>query len=114
MKKNLLLLVSVIALSVAISYKINAQPILDNTFSGDGYLVTKASAAGDDIPRTVLIQSNGRILTGGNSFGISGFSDINIMRTKPNGNLDNSFGTAGIATIPGGFFCDMALLPVVK
>jgi uncharacterized delta-60 repeat protein len=111
MKYFFLRFTAAIALLLSTSFAVNAQPILDNTFSGDGYLLTKVSAAGDDIPRTVLIQSNGRILTGGNSFGISGFSDINIMRTKPNGNLDNSFGTAGIATIPGGFFCDMALLP---
>ncbi|MBK6482410.1 MAG: hypothetical protein IPG01_04600 [Chitinophagaceae bacterium] len=111
MKKKLLHLTTAILLLVTISFEINAQPVLDNSFSGDGYLLNKVSAAGDDIPRTVLIQSNGRILTGGNSFDQIGYSDIHIMRTKANGSMDQTFGTAGIATIPGGFFCDMALLP---
>jgi uncharacterized delta-60 repeat protein len=111
MKNILLRLTAAIALSVAISFAINAQPILDNTFSGDGYLMTQIGPAGSDIARTVAIQSNGCILTGGNSFGNYGYSDISITRTKPTGDMDNTFGTAGIATIPGGFFCDMALLP---
>ena len=46
-----------------------------------------------------------------NSINSSGFSDATIVRLKTNGAYDNNFGTAGIATIPGAFFCDMALLP---
>ncbi|MBK9731118.1 MAG: T9SS type A sorting domain-containing protein [Chitinophagaceae bacterium] len=107
MKNILLQLTVTIALSVAISFGINAQPVLDNTFSGDGYLLT--NSGGDDFARSVVIQSNGRILTGGNSFGNYGYSDISITRTKANGSPDNTFGTAGVTRIIGGFFCDMAL-----
>ena len=110
MKKILFHLAGAIVLLAAILFEINAQPILDNTFSGDGYLLNKVSIAEDDVARTVLIQSNGRILTGGNSFGQIGNTDIHIIRTKSNGSMDNTFGVGGIATIPGGFFCDMALL----
>ena len=111
MKKILLHLTTALALVVAVSIQINAQPTLDNTFSGDGVLLKTVSASGDDIGRSVLIQNNGRILTGGNSFNMIGYSDIHIIRTKTNGNMDNTFGTGGVATISGGFFCDMALLP---
>lgn len=110
MKNILMRLTAALSLSVAISFAINAQPVLDNTFSGNGYLLTQIGSPGSDIARTVVIQSNGRIVTGGNSFGNYGYSDISITRTKANGDMDNTFGTAGIATIPGGFFCDMALL----
>lgn len=90
---------------------LNAQPVLDNTFNGTGYHITKIDPSRDDIGGTVLVQPNGRILTGGNSFNMIGYSNIAITRMKPDGTMDNSFGTGGIATIPGGFFCDMALLP---
>ena len=88
-----------------------AQPTLDNSFAGSGYKLTKIEPTRDDIARTVLVQPNGRILTGGNSFNMIGYSNIAIVRMKTNGTYDNTFGVAGIASIPGGFFCDMALLP---
>ena len=77
------------------------QPVLDNTFNGTGYHITK-SILRDDIGGTVLVQPNGRILTG-NSFNMIGYSNIAITRMKPDGTMDNSFGTGGIATIPVDF-----------
>ncbi|MEO7209453.1 MAG: hypothetical protein ABIY35_00795, partial [Chitinophagaceae bacterium] len=89
---------------------VQAQPTLDPTFSRTGYKLTQIASGRDDIARTVLVQSNGNVLTGGNSFNTIGNSNIAITRLKPNGAYDNTFGTNGIATIQGGFFCDMALL----
>lgn len=86
-----------------------AQPELDLSFANTGYKITKLAPSRDDIARTVLIQPNGKILTGGNSFNSIGYSNIGITRLKPNGGYDNNFATGGIATITGGFFCDMAL-----
>ncbi|MBP9883163.1 MAG: T9SS type A sorting domain-containing protein [Chitinophagales bacterium] len=109
MKNIFVLFTAAIALLLSTYLAVNAQPILDNTFSGDGYLL--ASPGGNDYARAVLVQSNGRILTGGNTYDAGTYYDIHIIRTKPNGAIDNSFGTAGITKIPGGFLCDMALLP---
>ncbi len=89
---------------------VEAQPTLDPSFSRTGYKLTKIASGRDDIARTVLVQSNGNVLTGGNSFNTIGNSNIAITRLKPNGAYDNTFGTNGIAAIQGGFFCDMALL----
>jgi hypothetical protein len=110
MKNMLLHLAVAIALSGAITIETTAQPVLDNTFSNDGYVLTKVKPSTTDVGRTVVVQSNGKILTGGNSFGNYGYGDLVITRHKANGTLDNSFGINGMATIPGGFFCDMALL----
>ncbi|MBP9882799.1 MAG: T9SS type A sorting domain-containing protein [Chitinophagales bacterium] len=110
MKNMLLHLAVAIALSGVITFETTAQPVLDNTFSNDGYVLTKVKPSTTDVGRTVVVQSNGKILTGGNSFGNYGYGDLVITRHKANGTLDNSFGINGMATIPGGFFCDMALL----
>lgn len=71
---------------------IKAQPTLDNSFAGSGYKLTKIEPTRDDIARTVLVQPNGRILTGGNTFNMIGYSNIAIVRMKTNGTYDNTFG----------------------
>ena len=111
MKKFTFRIVLVVYFTLFAALPIEAQPSLDNSFAGVGYKITKIDPFRDDIARTVLVQPNGRILTGGNSFNMIGYSNIAIARMKTNGAYDNTFGVAGIATIPGGFFCDMALLP---
>ena len=111
MNKLFLSFASTLMLTLSISIQIKAQPVLDNTYSSDGYLLSNVSPSDADYARSVLVQPNGRILTGGNSIDGIGNADIRIIRTKTNGAMDNTFGASGIATIPGGFFCDMALLP---
>lgn len=104
--KNIFLIITVSALmSTAV---LKAQPALDPTFAGTGYKITNIDPLRDDYARSVLVQPNGAILTGGNSFGIAGYSNLAIAKFKPNGNYVSNFGTNGIASIPGGFFCDMA------
>ena len=111
MKKFTLGIAIVVYILFFATLPIKAQPSLDNSFAGIGYKLTKINPVRDDIARTVLVQPNGRILTGGNSFDLIGYSNIAIVRMKTNGTYDNTFGVAGIASIPNGFFCDMALLP---
>ena len=100
---------SVAVLLLLIVVPVFAQPELDQSFANTGYKITKLAPSRDDIARTVLIQPNGKILTGGNSFNSIGYSNIGITRLKTNGGYDNNFAMGGIATITGGFFCDMAL-----
>ena len=110
MKKFTLSIAIVIYLLLFATFPVKAQPSLDNSFGGIGYKLTDINVARDDIARAVLVQPNGRILTGGNSFDMIGNSNIAIVRMKSNGSFDNTFGLGGITTIAGGFFCDMALL----
>ncbi len=60
---------------------------LDRTFSGDGYATT--DLGGSDSASSVAIDSEGRIIVGGNG---------GIVRYEPNGALDPSFGTGGMVT----------------
>lgn len=64
MKNMLLHLAVAIALSGVITFETTAQPVLDNTFSNDGYVLTKVKPSTTDVGRTVVVQSNGKILTG--------------------------------------------------
>ncbi|MBX7107989.1 MAG: T9SS type A sorting domain-containing protein [Chitinophagales bacterium] len=107
--KSFTKILSTVVLLLLIIVPAFAQPELDLSFAGTGYKTTKLAPSRDDVARSVLIQPNGKILTGGNSFNSIGYSNIGIVRLKPNGGYDNNFGTGGIATITGGFFCDMAL-----
>jgi uncharacterized delta-60 repeat protein len=110
MKKNFTLL-TIALLTLSVTGSLHAQPELDPTFSNDGLVLTKISASSTDIARTVMVQPDGKIVVGGNSFNSSGLSDAAIVRIKSNGKYDLNFGTAGISTIQGGFFCDMDFLP---
>jgi len=68
----------------------------DNTFDGDGQL-TSSPSSGGDYAFAIAIQSDGKIVVGGISAGSNSISDFAVIRYLPNGNLDASFGNAGIA-----------------
>jgi uncharacterized delta-60 repeat protein len=73
----------------------NTDGSLDNTFDGDGKLVTPIGT--NDHGYDVVIQTNGRIVVAGRSF--SGTSwDFALVRYDTNGALDNTFGGTGIVT----------------
>ena len=72
--------------------RVNADGILDTTFSGDGKTVTNFGA--DDHGFAVAIQSNGRIVAAGTSDGPSD-DYFAVARYTSNGNLDASFHADG-------------------
>ena len=74
-----------------IRYKPNGQ--LDTTFGASGKITFNFN--GDDVAARVGFQSNGKIILFGLSTGISGESDIAVVRLNANGALDNSFGQGG-------------------
>ncbi|MFN2508228.1 MAG: hypothetical protein ABR589_05595, partial [Chthoniobacterales bacterium] len=64
---------------------------LDKTFDGDGKVTTDFGNFGtSDGAADVVIQSNGKIVVGGNT-GSSG----DLARYNPNGSLDSTFGNGG-------------------
>lgn len=67
----------------------NTDGTLDNTFDTDGRMMVDV-AGGNDLGRSVAIQTNGRIVVAGNSF-VGANSDILVIRLETNGLLDASF-----------------------
>lgn len=72
-----------------------APGTLDETFNGDGKLETSVSA-GDDVPRAVVVQPDGKAIAVGYYLSAGGDNDIMLARYLVNGNLDASYGTGGL------------------
>lgn len=75
--------------------RFNADGALDNSFNGDGKVTTDFSGGGT--PRSIAIQSNGKIVVVGASAGMA--RNTVIARYNPNGSLDSSFLANGKATL---------------
>jgi uncharacterized delta-60 repeat protein len=75
--------------------RLNANGSLDTTFSADGKKLFSWGAVSR--ATAVIVLSNGNLLLGGFSGPEGG--NIQAARLKPNGALDTTFGTAGIATV---------------
>lgn len=78
----------------------NANGSLDTTFGNNGYVVTAFNANYFDVPTSMQIQTDGKIVAAGytgtedpTTFEDSG--DIAVARYNMNGSLDSSFGTNG-------------------
>ncbi len=68
---------------------------LDNTFHSNGFIFTPIGT-GNSEAKTVLIQTNGKLIAVGQSFNGS-FIEAALVRYKDNGELDSTFGSNGIA-----------------
>jgi uncharacterized delta-60 repeat protein len=71
--------------------RLDAYGYPDNTFSGDG----KAVYPDFSISNTVAVQSDGKILVGGDITGSDNTTDFHIFRTLENGDIDTAFGSNG-------------------
>jgi len=69
--------------------RFNTNGSLDTTFDGDGIAVTDLGS-GKDEARAVALQSDGKIVVGGNTD-----VDFALVRYNANGSLDTGFGTGG-------------------
>lgn len=72
---------------------------LDTTFNGTG-TATTAVTTGADNAWDVLVQPDGKVVTGGQARGTN--TDFAIVRRNDDGTLDGSFGTGGVVTTPIG------------
>ncbi|MFO1486771.1 MAG: choice-of-anchor D domain-containing protein [Verrucomicrobiaceae bacterium] len=82
--------------------RLNADGTLDNTFSGDGILLT--TFGGNDNGTSVALQADGKIVIGGYSFlGSPTNGKILITRLNADGTLDSGFGTGGKVNTDTGF-----------
>jgi uncharacterized delta-60 repeat protein len=65
--------------------------------NGAGYVTTSTTAYNDQA-HSVLIQPNGDLVAAGSAATASGLmNSLNVVRYNPNGSLDTSFGTGGVA-----------------
>jgi uncharacterized delta-60 repeat protein len=83
--------------------RFTATGALDNTFSGDG--IFTISAPSFAAVNSVIIQSDGKILAGGNfidhlSRGDLTYNNLELFRVTASGELDRSFGADGIFIFP--------------
>lgn len=70
--------------------------ILDPSFGSGGKTFTNFT--GTDIPTSMAVQSNNKLVVAGYSTGITGYNSFSICRYNVNGNIDTSFGIAGKVT----------------
>lgn len=75
----------------------NADGSLDNTFGTGGIVSTDLALGSDDIAYDLALQSDGKIVLAGSCDNGSN-RDAALIRYKPNGTRDSSFGTNGIVT----------------
>src|SRR5439155_8040492 len=69
---------------------------LDQTFGNQGTVIQRIGNGGGEGARALIIQPDGKILVAG-STELSGREVSTVVRFLPNGSLDRTFGTDGIA-----------------
>lgn len=75
--------------------RLNQDGSLDNTFSGDGVVLTEARTNKNSYLYKILVQQDGKIVAVGRT--LSTAYRIQVVRYMPDGSLDSSFGNGGIA-----------------
>ena len=76
----------------------NTNGSLDNTFDSDGKVTTAVGSSSDE-GYAVAIQSDGKIIVAGFTYGSTW--DLALVRYNTNGSLDNTFDSDGIVTTAG-------------
>ena len=90
----------------------NSDGSLDTSFDADGQ-VTTAMGPGNDAIRSIVIQSDGKILAVGNASNGTNF-DFAIARYNANGSLDTSFDADGKLLTPIGSGADYAMSVAIQ
>jgi len=89
----------------------NADGSLDATFGSGGVVITPQIGAG----LRLVLQPDGKLVAGGIAWTDSVTTNFALARYNPDGSLDATFGSGGIAILPystdGDFFTALALAP---
>lgn len=83
--------------------RLNTDGTLDTTFSADGKKTIPFNLGGTnaDLARTIAIQTDGKILLGGSAMKANpADSDFAVARLNSDGQLDDTFGTGGLKSVP--------------
>jgi uncharacterized delta-60 repeat protein len=82
--------------------RLNPNGSLDTTFDADGKAIIPVGSL-SDYGRSVSLQTDGKILVAGYSFGTVGINnDLSLIRLNADGSLDTTFDTDGKVIIPSG------------
>jgi uncharacterized delta-60 repeat protein len=81
----------------------NTDGSLDNTFAVNGVLTVDPNGY-DDEGLAISVQNDGKLVIAGNSFNLSGETDVTVIRINADGTLDPSFNSTGflISDVAGG------------
>jgi uncharacterized delta-60 repeat protein len=90
----------------------NANGSLDTDF-GTGGKVTTDIGSDDDLANSVAIQTDGKIVAAGYSYGSSNI-DFALVRYNADGSLDTNFGTGGKVTTPIGGSSDIGTSAAIQ
>jgi uncharacterized delta-60 repeat protein len=71
---------------------------LDTSFGGDGRVTTSVGPGGESA-QAVTIQPDGKMVVAGESWTLSGFDGIDVVRYETDGQVDLEFGNNGVATV---------------
>jgi len=78
--------------------RFNTDGTLDSTFGASGRVVTALGSGVDGAGYSAAVQSDGKIVVGGDAFNQSGFprsTDMALVRYNSDGSLDTGFGAGG-------------------
>jgi len=65
---------------------------MDSNFDGDGIVISSIGSPGGDIPQSIKVQNDGKIVVGGYTYqGGTTNQDLFVARFLPNGSPDSSF-----------------------
>lgn len=91
--------------TVSVSFKsasLGAPGNLDLSFGTGGKVITSVGSS-DDLGQAVAVQADGKIVVAGCVRMGSNFDTVAVVRYLPDGSLDTSFNSTGIASFPTGF-----------
>lgn len=78
----------------------NSNGTLDNTFGTGGKIISEPIQAFNNIANSLVIQSDGKIVVGGNATDTNTIApqagEMIVVRYLSNGNIDSSFGSNGV------------------
>jgi uncharacterized delta-60 repeat protein len=78
----------------------NTNGSLDTTFGNNGEVITNPVAGGDNSFNAVVVQSDGKIVAGGeadyDTYNTRTLPEFTLVRYNSDGSLDNTFGSGGI------------------
>jgi uncharacterized delta-60 repeat protein len=94
----------------------NHDGSLDTTFGSGGTVTTRIGSVNSAWANDVIIEPDGKLLVGGKAertdptAGPSRYGSYAVARYNPDGSLDTSFGSSGIATTPIGSYAEVGAL----
>jgi len=90
----------------------NSNGTLDASFDGDGIQTTAVGSSNEEA-RSVVVQSDGKIVAAGYSH-IGSYDEFAVVRYNPDGSLDTSFDGDGMVTTKVGSFDDTGLSAAIQ